>query len=257
MTITSVTASACVTYAAWLPGTVVTVAPPRSAMWRSMAWSNAPSSVPKTAQLGRGRRSSGVRGTRASCVRAPLLSELDRGYFGPDDWAPRVERAVREGGRPWTILRPGWFMQVLADPRFFLDDLVQEGRLPLVTGGGAVSWIDSRDIAAVAARALLGDGHEGRVHELTGPEALTLVETAEVLGSVLGRTVRPVELTMDEALAGVDDDFQRRNDEGAYDRIRTGMFGTLTDTVEQVTGRPPRTLREVAAEVLAPAAAAT
>ena len=186
-----------------------------------------------------------------------LLSELDRGYFGPDDWAPRVERAVREGGRPWTILRPGWFMQVLADPRFFLDDLVQEGRLPLVTGGGAVSWIDSRDIAAVAARALLEDGNEGRVHELTGPEALTLVETAEVLGSVLGRTVRPVELTMHEALAGVDDDFQRRNDEGAYDRIRTGMFGTLTDTVEQVTGRPPRTLRQFAAEVLAPAGAAT
>jgi len=61
---------------------------------------------------------------------------------------------------------------------------------------------------------------------------------------------------MDGALAGVDDDFQRRNDEGAYDRIRTGMFGALTDTVEQVTGRPPRTLRQFASEVLAPAVGA-
>lgn len=186
-------------------------------------------------------------------ARVVLLSELDRGYFGPEDWAPRVERAVRESGRPWTILRPGWFMQVFADPRFMLDDLVRDGRLPLVSGGQPVSWIDSRDIAAVAARALLDDGHDGRVHELTGPEALGPDETASVLGSALNRPVRHVELSMEEALEGVDG-FLRRNDEGAYDRIRRGMFGVVTDTVEQVTGRPARTLRQFATEVLAPLA---
>lgn len=182
-----------------------------------------------------------------------LLSELDRGYFGPDDWAPRVERAVRGSGRPWTILRPGWFMQVFTDPRFMLDDLVRDGRLPLVSGGQAVSWIDARDIAAVAARSLLDDGHVGQVYELTGPEALGPGETATVLGSAMGRPVRHVELSMEEALEGVEG-FLRRNDEGAYDRIRRGMFGVVTDTVEQVTGHPARTLRQFAAEVFAPLA---
>jgi uncharacterized protein YbjT (DUF2867 family) len=186
-------------------------------------------------------------------ARVVLLSELDRGYFEPEDWAPRVERAVRQAGRPWTVLRPGWFMQVFTDPRFMLDDLVRDGRLPLVSGGRAVSWIDSRDIAAVAARALLDPGHGGQVYELTGPEALTPARTASVLGSAMGRPVRHVELSMAEALEGVDG-FMRDNDERAYDRIRRGMFGVVTDTVEQVTGRPARTLRQFATEVFAPAA---
>jgi uncharacterized protein YbjT (DUF2867 family) len=81
-----------------------------------------------------------------------LLSELDGGYFWPDDWAPRVERVVLDRGRTWTILRPGWFSPVFADERFMLDD-IRSGRLPFPSAGQRIAWIDARDIAAVAARA--------------------------------------------------------------------------------------------------------
>ena len=133
-----------------------------------------------------------------------LLSELDDGYFGPDDWAPRVERAVREGGRSWTVLRPGWFMQVFTDSRFWRAEIAEHGRLSFPSGGQAVSWIDARDIAAVAVAALLEDGHAGQVHELTGPEALTLPQTAELLSRAVGRPVEHVEISLEEALAGTD-----------------------------------------------------
>lgn len=172
-----------------------------------------------------------------------LLSEVDGGYFAPDDWALRVERVVRDSGRTWTVLRPGWFMQVFTDGRFMLNDLLEHGRLAFPSGGEPVSWIDTRDIAAVAGRALLDSGHAGLVYELTGPEALTLPRTAELLSEAVGRPVRHVELSMEEALAG-SAGFARHNDHGAFDRVRLGLAKQVTDTVEQVTGHSARSMRD-------------
>lgn len=172
-----------------------------------------------------------------------LLSEFDIEYFAAEDWAPRVERAVRDSARTWTVLRPGWFMQVFTDSRFWLGDLVEHGRLPFPSGGQPVSWIDARDIGAVAARALLDTRHEGRIYELSGPAALTLPRTADVLAEAVGRPVEHVELSMEEAVADTEG-FERRNTEGAFERIRLGRAKGVTQTVEHVTGRPARSLRD-------------
>ena len=88
-------------------------------------------------------------------TRVVLLSEKDADYAGPNGWAPRAERAVRDSGRTWTILRPSWFMQVFTDPRFYRDQIAGTGELPFPSDGARVAWIDARDIAAVAERALL------------------------------------------------------------------------------------------------------
>ncbi|WP_151526361.1 NAD(P)H-binding protein [Serinicoccus kebangsaanensis] len=172
-----------------------------------------------------------------------LLSEVDGGYFGEEEWAPRVERAVHESGRTWTVLRPTWFMQVFSDSRFMLDDVVQRGVLAFPSAGQSVSWIDARDIAAVAERALTEDGHQGRTYELSGPEALSLPETARQLAGALDRPVQHVEITLDEALEGTTG-FARQNDAGALERVRLGMAGTVTQDVQAVTGRRARTFAE-------------
>src|SRR5918998_2655439 len=80
-----------------------------------------------------------------------LLSGQEADASPPDDWALRAEQAARDSGRSWTLLRPGWFMQVFADARFFRDEIVA-GKLPFASGGASVAWIDTRDIAAVAER---------------------------------------------------------------------------------------------------------
>ncbi|WP_114559392.1 NAD(P)H-binding protein [Desertihabitans aurantiacus] len=174
-----------------------------------------------------------------------LLSELDGGYFDHDAWALRVERAVQDSGHTWTVLRPGWFMQVFSDQRFYLDPL-RNGQLAFPSGGQPVAWIDARDIADVAARALLDPVHRSRTYDLTGPEALTLAETAEVLGAALGHRVEPVEPTMEEALEGREG-FDRENEFGALDRVRRGFGALVTTTVADLTGRPARTLAEFVA----------
>lgn len=166
-----------------------------------------------------------------------LLSGQDAVPAGPEDWSARVEDAVRRGGHRWTILRPSWFMQVFTDPRFYRDDLAS-GTLPFPGGGAAVAWIDARDIAAVAAVALTEDGHEGQVHEITGPAALTLPETAAVLG------VTHREISIEEAVAGTGG-FDRDLTVRTFEQVRDGVYARRTDTVARVTGRPARPLAEL------------
>jgi uncharacterized protein YbjT (DUF2867 family) len=175
-------------------------------------------------------------------ARIVLLSEQDADSFAPGSWALRVEQAVRESGHAWTILRPSWFMQVFSDPRYYADELARHGRLPFPGNGAAVAWIDARDIAAVAERALLDERHDGQVHELTGPEALTLPHTADVLSRALGRPVGHVEITIADAVADMPDGFERDEFVWTFERLHAGVFSTVTDTVERVTGRPARTL---------------
>lgn len=179
-------------------------------------------------------------------TRVVLLSERSPEAHAPGGWALATEQAVRDAGRPWTLLRPGWFMQVLTDERFFRDRVLA-GELPFPAAGARLAWIDARDIAAVAERALLEDGHDGRAYEITGPEALTLPETAETLAEGLGRPVAHVEEPEAEALHGFEG-FDRDLFALTIRRVHAGVFADVTDVVERVTGRPARTLRAFAAD---------
>ena len=176
-----------------------------------------------------------------------LLSERDADSVAPDGWALRAESAVRDSGRSWTVLRPSWFMQVFTDPRFYLDQLRDTGELPFASGGARVAWIDARDIAAVAERALLDDGHAGQVHELSGPEALSLPRTAELLSRATGRPVVHREITIDDAVAGAAG-FERDLSVLTFRRVHAGSFAGVTDTVRRVTGRPARSLETFLAD---------
>ncbi len=175
-----------------------------------------------------------------------LLSGQEAGASPPDRWALRTEHAVRDSGRSWTLLRPGWFMQVFADARFFRDEIVA-GELRFSSGGAGVAWIDTRDIAAVAERVLLEPGHAGRNHVLSGPEAVTLSRTAQLLSRALGRPVAHVELTVDEAVTGLEG-FDRHLSAATFERLHAGVYAEVTDTVERVTGRPARTLQTFLAD---------
>ena len=175
-------------------------------------------------------------------ARVVVLSEQDADSFAPGSWALRVERAVRESGHVWTMLRPSWFMQVFTDPRFYRDEIAEHGRLPFASGQATVAWIDARDIAAVAERALLDEGHDGRVYELSGPEAITLPRTAEVLSGALGRPVSHVEITIADAVADMPEGFERDEFVWTLERLHDGAFSGVTDAVEQVTSHPARSL---------------
>ncbi|WP_335334208.1 SDR family oxidoreductase [Actinoalloteichus caeruleus] len=74
------------------------------------------------------------------------------------------ERAVRDSGLEWTILRPGWFAQDFSEG--FFREAVLAGEVRLPTGDGSATFVDAEDIAAVAVAALTEDGHVGETYEL-------------------------------------------------------------------------------------------
>jgi uncharacterized protein YbjT (DUF2867 family) len=97
-----------------------------------------------------------------------------------------VERTIRASGLPYTFLRPNLFKQGFLG---FRHSIVAEGKFFAPAGNARISVIDVRDIAAVAAVALTERDHEGRIYDLTGPEALTHAEMANHLSDALGRRV--------------------------------------------------------------------
>jgi uncharacterized protein YbjT (DUF2867 family) len=108
-----------------------------------------------------------------------------------------VERAVEDSGMPWTHLRPGEFM---TNTFMWADQIRATGVVRAAYANAATAVIDLDDIAAVAARVLLDDGHYGRRYLLTGPEAVKRVDLVRQIGRAIGRDLRYEELAYDDAL---------------------------------------------------------
>ncbi|MFI9816806.1 NAD(P)H-binding protein [Saccharothrix variisporea] len=153
------------------------------------------------------------------------------------------ETALRESTLDWTFLRPAAFMSNTFRwlPQLRAGDVVSDA-----FGDVPVASIDPADIAAVAVKALLEDGHEGKAYSLTGPEALLPEDRLHILGRVLGRDLR---------FEALDDDRAREQMSAttppeyvkaffSFYRDKTIDETTVHPTVEQVTSRPPRTFEE-------------
>jgi uncharacterized protein YbjT (DUF2867 family) len=100
-----------------------------------------------------------------------------------------VEAALARSRFTWTVLRPGFFAQNLATA--YRADVRDDDRLYVPAGRGRVAFVDTRDVAEVAALALLDpDAHARQAYTLTGPEAISFAEVATILSEALGRPIR-------------------------------------------------------------------
>jgi uncharacterized protein YbjT (DUF2867 family) len=153
-------------------------------------------------------------------------------------WHREMEAMLRESGIAWTSLRPNGFMQ-----NFLTSSAPQaDGAMYAPLGAGAVPYIDIRDIADVAVKTLRESGHKGKAYDLTGPEALTMEQVAEILSTVAGRAIRYVDVPEAAARqAMLDAGLASWFVEMILDiqtHARSGRSATVTRTVEQLTGRP-------------------
>lgn len=156
-----------------------------------------------------------------------------------------VEAAVKETGIAYTFLRPNLFMQGLLGFR----DVIRSGHKFFASAGDAkISLIDVRDIAAVAAVVLTGDGHENKTYDLTGPASLTHHQLADVFSQVLGHQITFVDVpapAMKEALLGAG--FPEWQADGLledYTHYRLNEAAEVLPTVAEVTGHPPHTFEQ-------------
>jgi uncharacterized protein YbjT (DUF2867 family) len=157
-----------------------------------------------------------------------------------------VERLIAASGLASTILRPGMFA---SNTRLWWASQIQQGdvvRWPY--GAAETAPVDERDIAAVAARALTDDGHEGGDYVLTGPESLSQAEQVSVIGDAIGRRLRFEELSPDEFRRAMAEYGPVADMLLAAWHAALGLPAFVTSTVADITGSPARTFRQWAAD---------
>jgi uncharacterized protein YbjT (DUF2867 family) len=151
----------------------------------------------------------------------------------------QVEEHVRASGLAFTFLHPTWFMQNFTTS---MAGALRSGTLAEPAADGKTAFIDTRDIAAVAAEALLGAAQDGQTLTLTGPELLSRAEVARVVGAALGRTITYLPVSDEQFRAAVKGALTPSYTEllsYLYGTVRAGQTEVITDTVKQVLGRPP------------------
>jgi uncharacterized protein YbjT (DUF2867 family) len=151
-----------------------------------------------------------------------------------------IEAVLERSGMAYTHLRPNTFMQnfLAAAP-----SIAAHGTLALPMADFRVSFVDVRDVAEIAARALTEDGHAGRSYTITGPAALSHAEAAERLGAVLGKRVRLLEMPATDYAAAMASTGTPLWLLDALLEMRTALEtagAIVTDAVREVTGSGAR-----------------
>lgn len=159
----------------------------------------------------------------------------------------RSEQAVRDGGIPWTIVRPSAFH---SNALQWLPQLRTGDVISAPFANVRIANVDPYDIGNVVATALRTDGHEGRTYDLSGPESLLPADRVRILGRVLGRDLTFHAQSDEEARAELSattppeyvDAFFKFYVEGTLDE------SPVLPTVREITGREPRTFEQWAVE---------
>ncbi|WP_378738498.1 NAD(P)H-binding protein [Nocardia brasiliensis] len=154
---------------------------------------------------------------------------------GEAHWTP-IAQAVEGSGVDWTHLFAGEFTENSA---IWADQIRASDQIRDPAPEAATAPLTMDDIARVAAKVLLSDGHAGQTYELTGPETLTRADRIHHIGTALGRPLTMVKVPREEAIQI----FAKTMGDGAewYVDITTSLIGTPqppTTTIADLTGTP-------------------
>src|SRR5262249_30892636 len=191
----------------------------------------------------------------ADVVALPFIDEMQRlnvsrvvnltamGAETRDDMALRkIERYLEDSGLGFTHLRPNFFMQVFSSGPL-LADIRSTGGIHIPAAEAKLSYIDVRDIAAVAARALIDESHSGKAYTLTGGRSLDHDEIAQHISRVAERRIEYVPISEETAKSALENaglsSARAERLIGFYRLVRQGLCAPVSGDVEVILGRPP------------------
>jgi len=181
-----------------------------------------------------------------------LNSALGAGDYDKSfpSWHRKVEDKLRGTRLSYTILRPNSFHQNVVS--IFAPSIQAQGVFYGSMRDSRNSFIDVRDIAAVAARALSGGEHSGKIYELNGPEALNYTELAAKISKAAGREVKYVDIPMDAQRKAMLDQQMPEWLVTALLNLQqyylNGKGGETDGLLEKLLGRAPITMDQFLAE---------
>ncbi|MEW6346594.1 MAG: SDR family oxidoreductase [Paraburkholderia sp.] len=174
--------------------------------------------------------------------------------FAPDHL--ETERAIKATGLPHVIFRNGWYQENLLRS---LPDALKSGQWHSATKGGRTSYVGREDIAEAIAAALATSTSDSRTYTLTGSEALSNEEIADLARQATGKPLAVVHVTDEQLVTGL----EAAGVPGTFisvlvsaeAEVRAGNLSIVTDHLESLTGRSPKRLADYLQEAKASYAA--
>jgi uncharacterized protein YbjT (DUF2867 family) len=156
----------------------------------------------------------------------------------------QAEEIIEQSGIPFTFLRPNEFMQNFIN--FHSHFIKNNNAFYLPLEDAKVSLVDVRDIAAVAVKSLTedrSDKHNNNTYLITGPEALSYYQAAEILSSATDKKISYVNISEEEARGAMKEmgmsDWLINTISELHDYFRKGNASQVSSAVEEVTGKKP------------------
>jgi NAD(P)H dehydrogenase (quinone) len=195
-----------------------------------------------------GQHKAAIAAARAAQIRHVVYTSMPNPSdtlvtFAPDHLG--TEQALAESGLSFTILRMNWYMQNLLTG---LSQALTSGQWHVATGEGRVGYVAREDCASAAAAALTAADEKGARLDVTGPEAFSMSQIASIVRELTGRPLAVMQQTDDEKrralgpaglpapvvelIVSIDAS------------IRAGKLDVVSNTVQKLTGKAPKTLRD-------------
>jgi len=153
----------------------------------------------------------------------------------------RIEQHIEQSGIPHTFLRPNWYMQNFTT--FEAGNINSNDSINLPAGDAKTSFIDTRDLASAAVKALTENGRQNRILTLTGSESLDHYQVAEYIGKACGRKISYGPVSDDDARKWLkqqgwpDDNINGML--GLYAIVRAGYTAPVSQDFKDYMGREP------------------
>jgi uncharacterized protein YbjT (DUF2867 family) len=156
-----------------------------------------------------------------------------------------IEDHLVVSGLSHTLLRPASFVNNLL---YAAKSVAANSSWSGAASTGRVAYIHIRDLSEVAALVLRDAALHGKTYDLSGPDAYTFPEIAELLGRILGHEVTYVPVSPDDRLSALlGNGFSEWFAElllSLETSAEAGQIGTVTKTLKELLGHEPRTVEE-------------
>jgi NAD(P)H dehydrogenase (quinone) len=170
-----------------------------------------------------------------------------------------TEQLLRASGVPFTILYNSQYAEAVATA-IAVPSLLA-GSKPDNCGDGPIAFVSRDDCVAAAVAVLTTPGHENKTYNITGPELLSVPKAMAMISEMAGKPIdlipvdeegmfryfdalgaarKAEDITPDSAMPWASEGMVTFGQ-----AIREGYFNVLSDDVERLTGKKPRTLRSV------------
>ena len=163
----------------------------------------------------------------------------------------QAEKIIEQSGIPFTFLRPNEFMQNFIN--FHSPSIKNNNAFYLPLDEAKVSLVDVRDIASVAVKSLTedrSDKHNNKTYLITGPEALSYHQAADILSNATGKKISYVNISEEETRGAMKEmgmgDWLINTISELHDYFRKGNASQVSSAVEEVTGKKPTSFSQFA-----------